>query len=235
MYMRLASAVGFLLVIVTVHAQDLLLMSDPQKTNDLLTPNAVVMPAQVQFILGDPTSDAMFPNATAQPLPDKPRPILHESQWIAGGEQLPELSNDVVMVAERGDGGMMWHLEKVNSCAWCGTPLTWKQAAFDKKASSMWILRSALVVADIEITHHLPCFQAGTCKEWNPLLGQTRLQGYSVGAGLTAAAWIGDAWLRKGDRKYRIGGYRHWWIIPAVGYAASAVGIVSNLARWHSR
>lgn len=232
MYIRLATAAGFLLIIGMAHGQELSLASNTQKANDLPLPNATVIQLQGQFT---PMPNAMFPDANAGPPPDKPQPVAREGQWIMEGEQMPQFSDDLVMVVRKDDGRMMWHVEKVNSCAWCGAPLTWRQAAFDKKASSMWILRSALVVADVEITHHLPCFQAGTCKEWNPMLGQTRLQGYSVGAALTAVAWVGDAWLRKGDRKDRIGGYRRWWIIPTVGYAASAVGIVANLARWHSR
>jgi hypothetical protein len=220
---------------VPAHAQDSLLLADSQRTNDLLRPNAVVIPVQERFTTVFPSANAMFSSVTSQPLPDKPQPIAHVNQWIAEGEVMPILSNNLVIVAKKGDGTMMWHVEEVDSCTWCGKPMTWREAAFDKQASSMWILRSALVVADVEITHHLPCFEAGTCREWNPLLGQTRLQGYSVAAGLTAIAWISDAWLRKGNKEYRIGGYRHWWIIPAIGYAASAVGIASNLARWHSR
>ena len=67
------------------------------------------------------------------------------------------------------------------------------------------------------------------------MLGQSRLQAYSVGAGLTAFAWIGEAYCRKGDRYWRVGGYRDWWIVPVVGYASSAVGIITNLANWNSR
>jgi hypothetical protein len=235
MQIRFATVACILLVISTVRAQDSPLAPETLNPKTLRVPSVTAFQAQEGFMLGDPTPNALFPNANSQTLPNKPQPVAYEGQWIVEGEQLPRFSNDLVMVARKDDGRMMWHVEKVNSCEWCGAPLTWKQAAFDKKASSMWILRSALVVADVEITHHLPCFQAGTCKEWNPLLGQTRLQGYSIGAGLTAIAWAGDAWLRKGSRKDRIGGYRSWWIIPTVGYAASAVGIIANLARWHSR
>jgi hypothetical protein len=235
MYLRFVTIACLFFVVSTVRAQDLPLGTDARNPRDLLASNGNAIQEPEEFTLGDPTPDALFPNANSEALPNKPQPVAYEGQWIVEGEQLPRFSSDLIMVVRKDDGRMMWHVEKVNSCAWCGAPLTWKQAAFDKKASSMWILRSALVVADVEITHHLPCFQAGTCKEWNPLLGQTRLQGYSVGAGLTAIAWAGDAWLRKGSRKDHIGGYRRWWIIPTVGYAASAVGIIANLARWHSR
>jgi hypothetical protein len=234
-HVRIASALVFLLVATTVHAQDLPLTPDVQKTNVFLIPDTDAPPAQDQFTRNMPISDAMVSNVNGQPLPDKPQLVAREGQWIAGGEPLPHFSDDLVMVAKKSDGRLMWHVEKVDSCVWCGAPMTWKQAMFDKKGSSMWALRSALMVANIEITHHMPCFQARTCRESNPLLGQTRLQGYSVAAGLTAFSWIGDAWLRKGSREYRIGGYRHWWIVPTVGYAASALGIITNLATWHSR
>jgi hypothetical protein len=235
MRMRVASAVGFLLVVTTVHAQDPPRKLEARETDGLMTSNTIAPPVQEQTSLNTPTPNRMFSNVIAQPLPDKPQPIAYEGEWFNGGDQLRRFSDDLVMVAEKNDGRSMWHVRKVDSCAWCGAPMTWKHAMFDKKSSSMWALRSALVVADIEITHHMPCFQAGTCRESNPLLGQTRLQGYSVAAGLTAFSWIGGAWLRKGSREYRIGGYTHWWIIPAVGDAASAISIIVNLASWKSR
>ena len=178
--------------------------------------------------------NGMFSKVIAQPLPAKLQPVAYVGQWVADSDQTPQFSDDLIITERKNDGHLMWHVERVNSCVWCGTPMTWKQAMFDRKATSMWALRSALAVTDIEITHHMPCFRAGTCRESNPLMGQTRLQSYSVAAGLTAFSWISDAWLRKGSRKYRIGGFRDWWIIPVTGYATSAVGIIANLARWHS-
>jgi hypothetical protein len=128
-----------------------------------------------------------------------------------------------------------WVAQEQGSCAWCGRPMTFKQAAFDNKSISMWALRSAVLVADIEISHHRPCFQAGTCFVPNPLLGNTRAQGYAVAGGLTLFAWMGTAKLRAGRLSYHVGGYRHWWIVPVIAEASSAVGIVLNLATWNSR
>jgi hypothetical protein len=235
MHMRFASAVVFLLVVTAIHAQDLPLKPVVQNTVVMQPSNPITFPAREPSALVTPNSDAMSFKVNAQPLPDKPKPVAREGQWITEGEVWPQFADDLVVVAKKNDGRMMWHVEKVNSCVWCGAPMTWKQAMFDKKAFSMFAARSALIVADVEITHHMPCFQAGTCRENNPLLGQTRLQAYSVGAGLTAIAWILDGNARKGNRKYRIGGYRHWWIVPTVGYAASAIGIITNIATWHSR
>ncbi len=234
MHMRLAFAIG-LLVVTTVHAQDLPLKSGAQDTNNTLTSDRSGTLEHEQNSAEMPLSNEMFSNIIAQPLPDKPQPIAHEGDWFYGGDQLRQFSDDLVIVAEKNDGRMMWHVKRVNSCVWCGAPMTWKQAMFDKKSSSMWAMRSALMVADIEITHHMPCFQSGACRESNPLIGHTRLQGYSVGAALTAIPWITDAWLRKGSRKYSIGGYKHWWIVPVIGDAASAVGIIMNLASWKNR
>lgn len=234
MLMRIALAVVFLLVVTAIHAQDLPVKPEVQTAEDLAPSDANVFAAQGQSPLAAPTSDALFPKAEAQPMPDEPIPVAHEGQWISAGEYWPRFSDDLVMVSKKNDGRRMWHVEKVNSCAWCGAPMTWKQAMFDRKSSSMWAVRSALFVADIEITHHMPCFEAGTCRD-NPILGQSRLQAYSVAAGLTAFAWIGEAYCRKGDRNWRVGGYRNWWIVPAIGYVSSAIGIITNLATWHSR
>jgi hypothetical protein len=234
MYMRLASAVVFLLVVTAIHAQDLPLKPVAQKAFDLQPSDATIFPAQGESAPDTSNSDAMFSKVNAQPLSDKPQPFAREGQWIHAGEDWPQFSDDLVVVARKNDGRMTWHVEKVNSCVWCGAPMTWKQAMFDRKSSSMWALRSALFVTDVEITHHMPCFKAGTCRD-NPILGQSRLQAYSVGAGLTAVAWISEAYCRKGDRKWRVGGYRNWWIVPTAGYAFSAIGIIANLATWHSR
>jgi hypothetical protein len=228
------STLGFFLLVITVHAQDLPARPEAQGADDVQNSHSSANATQQQFTPDKPNSDAMSPNINAQPLPDKPQPVAREGQWISAGEDWPQFSDDLVMVARKNDGRMMWHVEKVNSCAWCGAPMTWKQAMFDRKSSSMWALRSALFVTDVEITHHMPCFKAGTCRD-NPILGQSRLQAYSVGAGLTAIAWISEAHARKGDRNWRVGGYRNWWIVPIVGYATSTIGIITNLATWHSR
>jgi hypothetical protein len=233
--MQVAPALGFFLLVAAVHAQDLPAKPGARSTESVQASDAAVLQEQAQFTSMAPKSEEMISDVSAQPLPDKPEPVAREGQWIRSGEDLPQFSDDLVMVSEKNDGRRMWHVRKVNSCDWCGAPMTWKQAMFDKKSSSMWAIRSALFVADIEIAHHLPCFQDGTCKEGNPLLGQTRLQGYSVAAGLTAISWIGEAYARKGDRNWRIGGYKDWWIVPTIGYVTSAIGIITSLASWHSR
>jgi hypothetical protein len=233
MHMRFASILGFLLLVTAAHAQELPVKPEVQNTEDLAPSGSIIFPAQEQFTTGMANSEELISKVNPQPSPDKPKPVAREGQWIPASEDWPQISDDLVVVARKNDGRMTWHVEKVNSCVWCGAPMTWKQAMFDKKSSSMWVVHSMLVIADIEITHHLPCFQARTCRELNPLLGQTRLQGYSVAAGLNAFSWIGDAWLRKGNREYRVGGYRHWWIVPAIGDVISGFSIMTNLASWH--
>lgn len=235
--MRLASVIGFLLFAVTIHAQDLPLSQEVHKMNDLANANGIL----ILPVVGEQTSpETTIPNELvsggyAQPLPEKPQPIAHEGQWIATGEQLPLFRDDLVITERKEDGQLMWHVERVDSCTWCGKPMTWKQAAFDKKAISLWGLRIAMDVADIEITHHSPCFLARTCREANPLLGQTRVQAYAVASALTAIDWFAMAYARKGSKTYHVGGYRHWYIVPVIGQASSAVGIIANLARWNHK
>jgi hypothetical protein len=229
-----ALTLGFFLLVTTVHAQDLPARPEAQDEDDLLNSDSTLSATQQQFTPDTPNSNAVFSKVNAHPLPDKPQPFAREGQWIPAGPDWPQFSDDLVVVARKNDGRMTWHVEKVNSCVWCGAPMTWKQSMFDRKSSSMWALHSALFVADIEITHHMPCFKAGTCRD-NPILGQSRLQAYSVGAGLNAIAWISEAYTRKGDRKWRVGGYRHWWIVPTAGDVFSVIGIITSLASWHSR
>lgn len=235
MQIRAASAVVFLLLAISVCAQDL---PTEVGARGAIVPQASdtgTFSLEEQSISTTSCSGGMLSKLNTRASPENPKSAARQDQWIKEGEEMPQFSDGLIMVARKADGRTMWHVEKVNSCVWCGAPMTWKQAMFDKKASSMWALRSALVVADVEIAHHVPCFRARTCKETNPILGQSRLQAYSVGAGLTALIWIYDGWARKGSRKDRIGGYTHWWIVPTVGYACSAVGIILSLATWHSR
>jgi hypothetical protein len=232
---QIISAVGLFLLAVRVGAQSVPVKVEASTTNDTRSSNAIAIREGEPRPVNTEDLGAEDASPKTQPGLEVGKPVAHLGQWFAGGEADHQFSRDLILVARKDDGRLMWHVEKVNSCDWCGAPLTWKQAMFDRKASSMWALRSALIVADIEITHHSPCFRAGTCREANPLLGPTRLQAYSVGAGLTSIAWITDGWVRKGDRRNHIGGYRRWWIVPVIGYAASAVGIISNIATWHSR
>lgn len=233
--MRLASVIGFLLVVIPVHAQDLPAIQGASKIDDLAKTTAILPAVQEQSSPATLVADELVARGYAQPLPDKPQPIAREGQWIATGEQLPLFRDDLVITERKEDGHLMWHVERVDSCTWCGKPMTWKQAAFDKKATSLWGLRFAMDVTDIEITHHSPCFLARTCREANPLMGQTRAQAYAVAGALTAINWLGMSYLRKGSKTYHVGGYRHWYIIPIIGQASSAVGIIANLARWNHK
>lgn len=233
--MKLIPALGFLLFAAIVHAQDLPSRPDAQKTNDLMTSNAIGQPVQELISDNTPIPDGVISKVYAQPLPDKPVPDAKLGDYILVGQPMGRFSDDLVLVERKEDGRLIWHVEKAGTCFWCGRPMTWRQAAFDKKSSSMWALRTGLMVADIELSHHAPCFAAGACREGNPLLGQTRAQAYAVAGAITALDWLGVAWLRKGDRQYHIGGSKYWWIPPMVGQATSAVGIIANLARWNRR
>ena len=124
-----------------------------------------------------------------------------------------------------------WVQVEVNSCEWCGRPLSWKQAAFDKKALPMWLIATGLAVADTEYTLSRPCMKDGTCTEWNPLLGTSRAQHYGVRMPALAVAWLTTAWLRKGDSKKNIGGMRHWYLLPMIYMGMPAVGLAANSIR----
>src|SRR5258708_14023732 len=138
--MRLASVIGFLLVAVTIHAQDLSLSQEVHKMNDLANANTILPMVQEQISPETAVPNEFVSGRFAQSLPEKPQPVAHEGQWIATGEQLPLFRDDLVITERKEDGRLMWHVERVDSCTWRGKPLTWKQAAFDKKSASLWEL-----------------------------------------------------------------------------------------------
>jgi hypothetical protein len=229
--MKVLAGIVFLLVATTVWAQDHR-DGDNAKLVESLVPASST---PVDTASGAARPDEVTPEIGTRPVTEGVRPFARPGDWIADGELEPTFPADLVKVPHKNDGRWMWHVERVRSCAWCGEPMTWKQAAFDKKSTSLWALRSALFVADIEITHHSPCFQARTCVEGNPLMGQTRAQGYAVASATTALSWWAMTHLRKGDKSKHIGGYKYWYMAPILGQFASVVGITANLARWNKK
>jgi hypothetical protein len=129
----------------------------------------------------------------------------------------------------------MWHVEKVGSCFWCGEPMTFKQAAFDKKMTAMWLAEIALRVASTETfmakCHNGKLFDGRACVEANPMLGNTRAQQYGVSMPIIFGAWMGTAYLRKGDKKYRVGGLKASWILPVAYHAFTVFSIVFDASR----
>jgi hypothetical protein len=126
-----------------------------------------------------------------------------------------------------------WVQSEQKSCEFCGKPMSWKQAAFDKKALPLWLISAGLAVADTEYTLSRPCIKDHTCSEWNPLLGQTRAQQYGVRMPALAIAWAATSWLRKGDSKLNIGGMRHWYLFPMLYMSMPSAGLAANAIRAH--
>jgi hypothetical protein len=126
--------------------------------------------------------------------------------------------------------GELWHAEELNSCEWCGKPMTFKHAAFDKKMSFVFLVEIALSVADVELGQS--CLKTGRCREGNPILGGgSRSMQYSIRLPTIAVMWINSAWARKGDKRINVGGLRHWYIVPLIMHAEAAVGVVSGIRR----
>jgi hypothetical protein len=150
-------------------------------------------------------------------------PGLHPA-WLTGTETIPR---GMVWVPT----GNQWTAREINSCNWCSKPMTFRRAALDNKAIGMWAAALALTVADIEGLASRHCINARTCREGNPLLGQTRTQQYALRLPILAGAWIGTAWLRKGNQRLHVGGMKRWWILPMLYQATSSAGVAANLAR----
>ena len=129
--------------------------------------------------------------------------------------------------------GSPWNVRDTSLCQWCAKPMTFRQAALDKKATALWAGALALTVADVEVLVSRQCLRAGTCREGNPLLGQTRSQQYAMRLPVLAAAWMSASWLRKGDARRHTKGFKYWWIFPEIYQAASGAGVISNLTLVH--
>ncbi len=140
-------------------------------------------------------AQAVLPGQPAQADPpasvDAPR-----RQLLYGGETIRR-----GMVWRADAQRNQWVQAEVNSCEFCGKPMSWKKAAFDSKALPLWLVAVGLAVADTEYTLSRPCIQDGTCTEWNPLLGTSRAQQYGVRMPVLAVAWFATSWLRKGRRE----------------------------------
>lgn len=161
--------------------------------------------------------------ASAQDLPSKPEP-RKETLTAVPGEVFPAIPDGMVWVPR----GKVWHAEEVSSCFWCAEPMSFKQAAFDKKMSLMWLGEIALMVTDVELNQ--TCVSDGRCKEGNAFLGAgSRGRQYGIRLPVIAGAWMGTAWLRKGDKGLKIGGMKRWWILPMLYQGMSTAGIATGI------
>jgi hypothetical protein len=160
-------------------------------------------------------------------LPDPPAAVdAPERQLLLGGETIRR-----GMVWRADAQRNQWVQTEANSCEFCGKPMSWKTAAFDKKALPLWLVAVGLSVADTEYTLSRPCIKDHTCTEWNPLLGKSRAQQYGVRLPALAVAGLATSWLRKGDEEKHIGGMRHWYAFPMIYMGMPAVGLTANAIR----
>jgi len=99
-----------------------------------------------------------------------------------------------------------------------------KRRVLDKK---FWLaLGSAvgLMVADVELSQR--CIRAGTCREANPLLGQSRGRAYAVNTAILVPVTIWSYHVKKGqDRTGRQKGDIPWWFPSAINASSHVVGM----------
>jgi hypothetical protein len=182
----------------------------------------------VALFLLPPTMHAQSVLQPGQPAQSDPPAGVDapKRQLLYGGESIRR-----GMVWRADSQRNQWVQAEANSCEFCGKPMTWKKAAFDKKALPLWLIAAGLSVADTEYTLSRPCIKNGTCTEWNPLLGTTRAQQYGVRMPMLAIAWAATSWLRKGDDQKNIGGMRHWYTFPMIYMSMPAAGLTANAIR----
>jgi hypothetical protein len=126
----------------------------------------------------------------------------------------------------------LWFARLQGSCEWCGKPMTFKQAAFDKKALGLWGVAIALDTADAAILATRPCVRQGTCREGNPALRSTSFKAQmSIKMPALVISWMISAYARKGDKSYHVGGMKKWWFLPMLYQGLSTAGIIHNSVR----
>ncbi len=104
-----------------------------------------------------------------------------------------------------------------------------KRRVLDKK---FWLAVGtvvALTVADVELTQH--CIRNRTCREGNPLLGQSRGRAYGVNAAILVPMTIVSYHLKKNqDMNRRKKGDIRWWVIPVVKSSSHIAGMAITLS-----
>ena len=172
-------------------------------------------------------------SAGAQELPARPQPTS-ETLRVADLKHAPRLARGEVWVPIRHGGKDVWEAREINSCEWCARPMPFRQAAFDRKAVFMWGSALGIAIASTEVTLSRPCIRQHTCRELNPLFGNSRGQQYGVRLPILFASWMGSAYLRKGNRDRQVGGMKHWWILPVAYQVMGSISITVDSGR-HSR
>jgi hypothetical protein len=169
----------------------------------------------------------------AQDLKHRPAPPpsenVMERPWLQGGEAI---TPGMVWAPykHRGDG-TWWRQREIGSCTDCLAPMSFKRALFNKKILTLLALDVAANVADTESTLRKPCIAAHTCREINPIMGNTRAQQYGIKFSITGVTWLCAAYLRKGDAGKHIGGdKRYWWTFVA-SIALHGTAATLNTAR----
>jgi hypothetical protein len=130
--------------------------------------------------------------------------------------------------------GGYWYARDEDSCGECGKPLTFRQAALDKKALAVTGLEIGLQVGDILSIRR--CDNRGYCREGAaPFLGDGSIKKQmALKMPIAGLIWIGTAYARKGDRSRHIGGSKSWWHLPVLYDAISTAAIIANLNQQHS-
>ncbi len=103
-----------------------------------------------------------------------------------------------------------------------------KRRVLDKK---FWLALGtayALTVVDIELTQR--CIRQHTCRELNPILGQSRGRAYAVNAAVLVPVTIWSYHRKKDqDRNGRQKGKMPWWLPSVVSSGSHAVGMSMGL------
>jgi hypothetical protein len=93
----------------------------------------------------------------------------------------------------------------------------------DRKLIGVTALHFGLAMLDVAATQH--CIRDGHCREGNPIMPSSAWGSAAAASANVAFGFGVSFWLRRrGDGR--------WWVPPAAGIGAHAVGIATALAHW---
>jgi hypothetical protein len=113
--------------------------------------------------------------------------------------------------------GRYWYARNEGSCDECGRPMTFRQAAFDRKALAWW---GSAVAFEVGTAHsYNRC--SGTCPFFRSFHGQLAFNMPILGL-----TWMLTAASREGNQSLHIGGERKWWVGPIISQALAGAFLI---------
>ena len=170
---------------------------------------------------------------TVHDRPDKGDDVsIGDSQFPAKPARV-QTTNDPGTAAPAGRGlsKHSWIARKVKPCGDCSGPMTFRQAAFDRKAIALWGATFALTGFEAATVTSGECVNGAAiiggslkCTPGSPVrYVSDRNTVLAMKVPLVTAGWLLTAWQRKGEANHP--GWKKWWLVPVMLQAGSLANI----------